>query len=106
MRRIIKSKIPSQSYVVLSLSSNCLFSILKSDALLAKKKVQERQCLLTSSSSSSETRLGYGTGKAVLDCATDQYQNPNWTPGQLYSTTTVTCKPAELQIKATAVEIN
>jgi len=52
----------------------------------------------------SETILGYGTGTAALDCSTNTYTNPNWTVGDIYSTTTTTCQPAELQITPKLIE--
>lgn len=53
----------------------------------------------------SETLLDYGTGKAMLNCTTNQYQNPNWTLGEIWSDTTTKCT-AELQIQAMAVKID
>lgn len=46
----------------------------------------------------SGTVLGIGSGVVNLTCSTDSYQNTNWTQGQIYSSETVTCQPAELQI--------
>jgi hypothetical protein len=51
-----------------------------------------------------ETMLASGSGAVKLDCLTDSYQNPNWQIGEIYSRTTVTCKPAQLVIKATGTE--
>lgn len=42
--------------------------------------------------------LGVGSGNATMNCKTDYWQNANWTIGQLYSTTMVNCKPADLII--------
>jgi hypothetical protein len=49
--------------------------------------------------------LGIGSGNATMNCKTDYWQNANWTIGQLYSTTTVNCKPADLIITPTVVPI-
>ncbi|KAF2661269.1 hypothetical protein K491DRAFT_753913 [Lophiostoma macrostomum CBS 122681] len=43
-----------------------------------------------------------GSGKVDLNCETTVWQNPNWTMGQLYSTTDVTCDTATLVIDASS----
>jgi len=48
---------------------------------------------------------GSGSGVAKLDCKTDFWQNPNWSIGQLYSTTTVSCTPVDLPIPATVSKV-
>ncbi|KAI1430985.1 hypothetical protein GGR50DRAFT_698469 [Xylaria sp. CBS 124048] len=42
---------------------------------------------------------GYGTVNLTLDCKEDQYQNPNWTMGQIYSSRFITCAPVTLPLK-------
>ncbi|KAF2469185.1 uncharacterized protein BDR25DRAFT_304672 [Lindgomyces ingoldianus] len=48
--------------------------------------------------------FGRGSGTADLKCKSVYWQNSNWTMGQLYSTTTVTCEPAQLTILPTVIE--
>ncbi|KAF2396455.1 hypothetical protein EJ06DRAFT_240766 [Trichodelitschia bisporula] len=53
----------------------------------------------------SQDYLGTGSGSITLDCSTVVYTNPNWTIGDIYSTTTETCQPGELTIKPTVVRV-
>ncbi|OCL10476.1 hypothetical protein AOQ84DRAFT_215440 [Glonium stellatum] len=50
--------------------------------------------------------LGVGSGKATLSCQTTTWTNPNWVIGEIYSNTSTTCKPAELQITPKVTKIN
>lgn len=36
---------------------------------------------------------GAGSVNLTLDCVETQYQNPNWTVGQIYSDREITCQP-------------
>ncbi|KAF2186447.1 hypothetical protein K469DRAFT_706418 [Zopfia rhizophila CBS 207.26] len=52
-----------------------------------------------------KTYLGKISGTTNLQCVTDKWQNDNWTMGQLYSITTVTCEPSELTLVPEVTEI-
>ncbi|KAI1822534.1 hypothetical protein F4861DRAFT_386968 [Xylaria intraflava] len=41
----------------------------------------------------------YGAVNLTLDCTEDDYQNPNWTMGQIYSSRVITCAPVTLPLK-------
>lgn len=47
---------------------------------------------------------GQGSGNTgTLDCDTTTYQNPDWQQGEIYSSTTTTCSPVDLDIKPTTI---
>ncbi|TGJ86636.1 hypothetical protein E0Z10_g2105 [Xylaria hypoxylon] len=41
---------------------------------------------------------GYGTVNLTLDCKETNYQNPNWQPGQIYSSRVINCAPVTLPL--------
>ncbi|KAI1085450.1 hypothetical protein F5B20DRAFT_518413 [Whalleya microplaca] len=46
------------------------------------------------------TVWAYGTANLTLDCTDETWTNPNWTtPGTIYSSRTVQCKPVTLPLK-------
>jgi hypothetical protein len=42
--------------------------------------------------------MGAGRGIVNLNCKSKTWTNPNWQPGEIYSTQVTSCKPAELKI--------
>jgi hypothetical protein len=44
------------------------------------------------------TFTGRGEVNLTLDCQETNYQNPNWTMGQIYSSRLITCAPVETKV--------
>ncbi len=44
------------------------------------------------------TFTGRGEVNLTLDCQETNYQNPNWTMGQIYSSRLITCAPVDTKV--------